>query len=120
MQLDNAYEAFNLKHIAMYEYKMDESIIEMISFKVTAVGQIEHPELAKTIPVKKNEVRHRDVHFEEIGTVPCKIVSRSNMPINELINGPLIIEEDGSTTLVEPGTNIIRNEYDVLIIEVAK
>jgi N-methylhydantoinase A/oxoprolinase/acetone carboxylase beta subunit len=42
------------------------------------------------------------------------------MPINELINGPLIIEEDGSTTLVEPGTNIIRNEYDVLIIEVAK
>ena len=120
MQLDNAYEAFNLKHIAMYEYKMDESIIEMISFKVTAVGQIEHPELAKTIPAEKNEVRHRDVHFDEIGTVSCKIVSRSNMPINELIDGPLIIEEDGSTTLVEPGTNIIRNEYDVLIIEVAK
>lgn len=42
------------------------------------------------------------------------------MPINVTLDGPMIIEEDGSTTLVEPGAKVTRNEYDILTLEVPK
>jgi hypothetical protein len=40
------------------------------------------------------------------------------MPVNEVIVGPLLVEEAGSTTLVEPGMTAVRNEQDILILEV--
>jgi N-methylhydantoinase A/oxoprolinase/acetone carboxylase beta subunit len=40
------------------------------------------------------------------------------MPVNQRMTGPMIVEEEGSTTVVEPGMAVTRNEYDILILEV--
>lgn len=119
-QLNKAYESFNRKHIAMYEYSMNEAVIEMISFKVAAIGLIQHPKLATISETEKQVTETRSVHFELVGTVTCVVIRRQSMPINVTLGGPMIIEEDGSTTLVEPGAKVTRNEYDILTLEVPK
>lgn len=116
-QLEAAYLAFNRQHEAMYKYSMNAEVIEMISFKVTAIGPISHPTLPRARTVGEDVTRSRIVVFEEYGAVPCAIKRRSSMSINQPFDGPLIIEEDGSTTLVEPEMTVVRNEQDILILE---
>ena len=117
-QLERAYKAFDEKHKTMYDYVIKDSIIEMISFLVTAIGEIPHPALAKVSGDDSDTARERLVHFAGLGSVSTKLIRRSAMPVNEVIVGPLLVEEAGSTTLVEPGMTAVRNEQDILILEV--
>lgn len=117
-QLNAAYEAFHRLHEAMYGYRIPGAVIELISFKVTAIGAIPKPQLGTVKSVTPEPVRERQVYFAGHGFVPCRIMRRVALPIGERLAGPLIVEEDGSTTLVEPGMNLTRNEYDVLVVAV--
>ena len=117
-QLERAYRAFNDEHESMYDYVIKDAIIEMISFRVTAIGAIPHPELARVSVNEPDVGRVRDVYFAEHGPVETKLIRRLAMPIDDVIEGPVIIEEDGSTTVVEPGMTVRRSEQDVLIVEV--
>ena len=117
-QLERAYKAFNEAHQSMYDYVIRDSIIEMISFRVTAIGPIPHPALAKVSAGPAENDRSRLVPFAGTGSIDTRLIRRPSMPVGESIPGPVIIEEAGSTTLVEPGMTILRTEEDVLIVEV--
>ena len=118
LQLQQAFEAFHTQHQTMYDYHMDAEVIEMISFKVTAVGAIPRPRLAE-VPVTSDPVTDRRmVTFGDTGAVECPIIRRPTMPIGESMAGPLIIEEDGSTSVVEPGMHVTRTANDILIVGV--
>ena len=117
-QLDATYEAFHQMHAATYGYRIPGAVVELISFKVTAVGVIPKPRLATVQTVSSEAPRERSVYFAGHGFVPCRIVRRRALPIGEWLAGPLIIEEEGSTTLVEPGMHIVHNEYDVLVLTI--
>jgi N-methylhydantoinase A len=119
-QLERAYRAFNEEHESMYDYVIKDAIIEMISFRVTAVGAIPHPELARVSGGEPDVGRTRDVHFAGHGQVETKLIRRLSMPVDEVIDGPVIIEEDGSTTVVEPDMTVRRTEQDILIVEVSR
>lgn len=118
-QLERAYRAFNDKHQSMYDYVIKDAVIEMISFRVTAIGSIPHPALATVSVDESDRGRTRDVYFVDNGSVPTELIRRPRMPIDVPIDGPVIIEEDGSTTLVEPGTTVRRTAQDILIVEVS-
>jgi len=117
-QLQAAYSAFHAKHHSMYEYTMDDAVIEMVSFKVTAIGPIAHPQISNAAAAEGEAPTVRDVVFGADGPVPCTIIRRRSMPVNQRMTGPMIVEEEGSTTVVEPGMAVTRNEYDILILEV--
>jgi N-methylhydantoinase A len=117
-QLQEAYSAFHAKHHSMYEYTMDDAVIEMVSFKVTAIGPIAHPQISNAAAAEGEAPTVRDVVFGAEGPVPCTIIRRKSMPVNQRMTGPMIVEEEGSTTVVEPGMTVTRNEYDILILEV--
>ena len=118
-QLERAYKAFNDQHENMYEYVIKDAIIEMISFRVTAIGTTPHPALATVSVDAPDTGRSRDVYFVDHGSVGTKLIRRPAMPVDEVIKGPVIVEEDGSTTLVEPGMTVRRTEKDILIMEVS-
>ncbi len=117
-QLERAYEAFNAEHQKMYDYVIKDAIIEMISFRVTAVGAIPHPALARVSVDRPDTGRCREVYFAGEGEVPTRLVRRPLMPVDETIPGPVIVEEEGATTIVEPHMTIRRTDRDVLIVEV--
>lgn len=116
-QLDRAYAAFNAEHESMYDYVIRDAVIEMISFRVTAVGAIPHPELARAVPAGSDDHRHREVFFSGAGRAETRLVRRASMPVDEVIDGPVIVTEDGSTTVVEPGMTVRRTDRDVLVLE---
>lgn len=116
-QLDRAYAAFNAEHESMYDYVIRDAVIEMISFRVTAVGAIPHPELARAAPVGLDDHRHREVFFSGAGRAETRLVRRASLPVDEVIDGPVIVTEDGSTTVVEPGMTVRRTDRDVLVLE---
>ncbi|MCY4632633.1 MAG: hydantoinase/oxoprolinase family protein [bacterium] len=117
-QLERAYQAFGDRHRAMYEYVIADAVIEMISFRVSAIGAIPHPHLARVQPTAGHLETSRQVHFGAGGLVDCRVLHRRAMPIDEVLEGPLIISEEGSTTLLEPGMRVRRSAEDVLIVEV--
>jgi N-methylhydantoinase A len=117
-QLERAYAAFNDAHRSMYDYVIKGALIEMTSFRVTAIGAIPHPQLARVGAVERDRARSRDVFFAGHGRVPTTLVRRPRMPVDEVIAGPAIIEEAGSTTVVEPGMTVRRTDQDILIVEV--
>lgn len=118
-QLAATYEAFHQMHEATYGYRIPGAVVELISFKVTAIGVIPKPRLATVQTVSPEAPRERPVYFAGHGFVPCRLMRRAALPIDEALTGPLIVEEAGSTTLVEPGMQIVRNAYDVLILTVS-
>ena len=118
-QLQRAYEAFHERHRAMYEYVIADAVIEMVSFRVSAIGAIPHPRLARVEPEAGHPESSRQVHFGGEGLVGCRVLHRRAMPVDDVLEGPLIIAEEGSTTLVEPGMRVRRTPEDVLIVEVS-
>jgi N-methylhydantoinase A len=114
----DAYEAFHRMHEAMYGYRIPTAVIELISFKVTVVGSIPKPQLGAIQSVTEEPYRERPVHFFGHGLVPCRLIRRTALPVGKRLEGPLIVEEEGSTTLVEPGMHLIRTEHDILLLEV--
>ena len=118
-QLELAYQAFHDRHRAMYEYVIADAVIEMISFRVSAIGAIPHPRLARVQVETGHPEMSRQVHFGGVGQVDCRVMHRRAVPIDETLEGPLIVSEEGSTTLIEPGMRVRRSAEDVLIVEVS-
>ncbi len=118
-QLQRAYAAFSDRHRQMYEYVIADAVVEMVSFRVSAVGAIPHPRLAQVRPESGHPESSRPVYFAEAGMVDCRVLHRRALPILAEIDGPLIVAEEGSTTLVAPGMRIRRTPEDVLIVELS-
>jgi N-methylhydantoinase A/oxoprolinase/acetone carboxylase beta subunit len=91
-------------------------VVELISFKVTAIGRREPLDLARAAAGSQRELGTRDVFFRGLGFVPTSIVHRSALQPGDALEGPAVIEEEGSTTLVEPGMTVEQTENGSLLI----
>ena len=102
--LQTAYDAFTRVHEEKYGYTIADEIIELVSFRVTASGHRPSPRLSVT-PERDSDARRpdRQVHFRGHGFVNATVWRRYALEPGTEIDGPCILEEPGSTTLVEPG-----------------
>jgi N-methylhydantoinase A len=116
--LARAYETFHREHKALYGYDIPTMPIELVNFKVTAVGAIPRPQIGTVQSVDAVPAGERLVYFAGAGLVPCQVVRRSALAVGERVAGPLIVEEEGSTTVVEPGMHLTRTEHDILLLDV--
>ena len=91
-------------------------MIELLSFKVTAIGQRPEPALRPAEPGSGRERAERDVYFRGRGFVPALVVHRLDLHPGEVLDGPAVIEEDGSTTLVGPDMSVERAGDGSLVI----
>ena len=55
--------------------------------------------------------------FEGHGAVMAKVFDRAKLLAGNVINGPAIIEEVASTTVVEPGDAVTVNRYGHLVMK---
>lgn len=113
-----AFAEFEKLHTAMYGYAMAHEIIELISFKVTAIGQRPKPNIVQaTRHMPTREAHDASVYFREGGFMPTTIVHRDALPGGDMRQGPAIVVEEGSTILVEPGMWVKRTDDGLLIID---
>jgi N-methylhydantoinase A len=125
--LRNAFSSFETIHAERYGYAIEGEEIELVAFHVTVTGRRSAPRLVvRDESGSGNEPASRLVHFRGKGTpgdwglghVPTAIYRRYDVRPGTRLVGPCILEEPGSTTLVEPGMSVEVLPDGQLLIEI--
>jgi N-methylhydantoinase A len=99
-------ERFNNLHEIRYGHAFGHALPEIVSLRLHVFGLYPKPELGLAISTRrtstKEEFTLRSVYFEDAGFVDCKIYRREMLTSESMIQGPAVIEEVSSTTVVYP------------------
>ena len=108
---------------ALYGRTDDDNPVELVSIRVQASTEavpVRPPQLAAAAG-PANPSRHRDVYHPSTGAMRRAAVHvRSDLGVGATIEGPAIIEERESTTVIGEGDRLTVNEIGCLVIEVAQ
>jgi len=117
--LEQMIEKFHAEHEKLYGYYNPNKRIQMVNYRVSAVGAIDKPNLvAKAIdpdakPPQPAEVR--SVLFEgEKTRKSTNVYQRTEIAAGCTIQGPAIIEQMDSTTIIPPRWQAYIDEYSNL------
>jgi N-methylhydantoinase A len=118
--LSDIIERFHDEHEKTYNFRIDDSLTEIVNLHLTAFGKVEKPELKK-LDVLSNDPNDalkevRKVVFEEVGEIDTNVYLRDNLSPEMVIEGPAIIEEVTTSTIVYPGMQLSVDAYGNLLI----
>jgi len=115
---------FEDAHRRLYGFTADGEAVQFVTFRIEAAGLV--PKAAFTAkPAAGADAsgalrEHRQVWFPESGGfVSCPVYERERLWHGNCFEGPAIIEQMDSTTVVLPGMTARIDAYDNLILEVA-
>jgi N-methylhydantoinase A len=110
-------EAFHAAHRKTFGYNYaGQQKVELVNFCVSGFGLIERPSIAK-LAGGSGAPPHtmRDVYFD--GSFrPTPVYQRAALAAGFILEGPAVIEEFGSTTVVFPGQNLTVDPHGILIV----
>jgi N-methylhydantoinase A len=112
--LADAVATFHAEHERAYNYRRDGSPVEIYRLSLRAIGVTPKPEL------KRHELNGgrispagtRPVNFDANGaSLETPVYARAELPAGARIEGPAVIEQLDSTTLVPPGWHAEVDEW---------
>jgi len=112
---------FDEAHELRYSHSAPEESADIVSLRVSAIGRLGKPQFAqiavgeKTAPANARR-GSRSVIFEGTGSVEAAVYDRTELLQGNVIDGPAIIEEAASTTVVEPGDTVMVNAFGHLVM----
>src|SRR5262249_16768720 len=96
-------EAFHRTHEQRYGYRLEDDI-EIVTVRVVSIGEIDKPKIAPwpaTGSLTQASTGSRRVRFAGV-ELNTPVYSRDRLPAGANVQGPSIIEEMGSVTVVPP------------------
>lgn len=115
---------FDLLYDIRYGHSFPDTKAEIVSIRLEAYGILPKPDLNSMIldgeKGKKDLPVERDVYFPDVGFAKCKVYRRANLSVGDEIEGPAIVEEPASTTLVYPGDLLTADRMGNLVITVGE
>ncbi len=120
--LAEAVRSFHQIHFQRYAYGSEDEPVQFVNLRVTAVGKNPRVSL-EAEGSTPNDGRsglkgRRRVHLDGVGSVEAPIYERNRLSPGAKIEGPAIIEEEISGTLVLPGTIACIDQFRNLIVKV--
>jgi N-methylhydantoinase A len=103
-----------------YSYTLDKPL-EVIGFHLIGIGEvpkIHFPELPASQDVASALKGQRTVDFDVGGIQLAKIYDRAKLRPGMTFQGPAVIEEVGSATLVLPGNQVSLDRFGNIYIEI--
>ncbi len=119
----DAVNAFHADHDREYAFRRDDTPVELFRLSLTAIGTVAKAELMRhaTNGAKAVAEGARMVDFDEVeGAVETPIYSHDALPAGAVIEGPAIIEQLDSTTVIPPGVRAEVDEWLNVRIHVAE
>jgi N-methylhydantoinase A len=114
-------EAFNAAHLKTFGYNYaGQQKVELVNFTVSGFGMIDRPSIPElesdgAVPVHGS----RPVWFSgAFRTTP--VYQRAALPAGLRIEGPAVVEEFGSTSVVFPGQTLDVDRHGILIVRPAR
>jgi N-methylhydantoinase A len=111
-------EAFHAAHLKAFGYNYaGRQKVEIVNLCVSGFGVIERPSIPKLDSASGNPPEHgkRPVYFGG-GFQDTVIYDRSQLPAGFQLDGPAIVQEFGSTTVVFPGQWLEVEAHGILIV----
>jgi N-methylhydantoinase A len=109
-------ETFHNQHEARFGFRLADHM-EIVNFLVTGTartGQLQFPLLAEaTAPAEP--VSHRPVWFGE-GWIDAPVYTRESLRAGHAIQGPALVEENASVTVLDPDKTLTVDRYGNLMI----
>lgn len=109
--------AFRSEHERVYGYAPDAPA-QVVTFRVTARARMETPPLNETEPqaTTPDQQGRRRVYFKDRGFVDCPVHRRAALRPGMAIDGPAIIEQMDSTTVLLPGQRAEADAGNCLVL----
>ncbi|MGQ9679241.1 MAG: hydantoinase/oxoprolinase family protein [Candidatus Bathyarchaeia archaeon] len=117
--LNSAVLNFHSKHRDVYGYSMMSERVEVVSIRVRAIGEVPKPFLQKTSTIRQAPRKElRRVFFEDLKSwVETPVYDRDRLTPGFQINGPAIVEQYDSTSVIYPDWSGTVDGYCNLILE---
>ncbi len=93
---------FESEYTKRYGHSSRNVPIDLVNLRVVVTGVTDKPAMQDMQAANSAEPETRDVNFDGKNFVPCAIWQRDRLSMGVHINGPAIIEESASTTVVGP------------------
>ncbi len=103
--LEHLVAGFHEQHQVAYGYDMREQLVEVVTLRLVVTVAHVAPlqrETQGTGHLAQARCEERLVWFPETGFVPTPIYERARLPIDADVQGPCIIEQMDTTTVVPP------------------
>jgi N-methylhydantoinase A len=118
VEISAMLETFHNQHEARFGFRLADHM-EIVNFLVTGTartGQLQFPLLAEaTGPAEP--VSHRPVWFGE-GWIHAPVYAREALRAGHAIQGPALVEENASVTVLDPDKSLTVDRYGNLMISV--
>ena len=113
--------AFHAAHERAYTFCLLDTPAEMVTFHLTTeldAPQVELPELSVASSPDAARRGQRDVFFGELGqSLPTPVFDRDLLPAGTRLEGPVLVQEETTTTLALPGQVLNVERHGLLLIE---
>jgi N-methylhydantoinase A len=121
--IDEVERAFHDAHLRIFAYSSVDEQIEFVNLRVVVVGKtppVHFPRQESAGPDARPALKsYRKVMFEGLGWVDTPIYERDLLRAGNVVEGPAVIEETVSNTLVLPGSSATVDPYGNLIVKFA-
>ena len=111
---------FHQLHQRIYEYSSVDEAVEFVNLRVTAIGRVPPISLAAGEPAGTDASAAlkgvRPVYFFGAGFVECPVYDRARLRPGNVVEGPCLVEEIASTTVITPGARGMVDEYGNIIV----
>ena len=110
---------FHGEHQRLFAHSAEDDPVEFVSLRMVATGSVDAPTFRKQPALRTpvSQADTRDVYFEEAnGFTACPIYQRQNLYPGAEFQGPAIIEQLDTTTVVHPGQTVSVDDWGSLII----
>jgi N-methylhydantoinase A len=120
VSISDLVEAFHREHKREYNFRRDETPVSLYRLNLKATGIVPKAELPKHEPtgVVPDPRSRRPVWFGPDAPHDTPIYARADLPAGFAFEGPAIIDQLDSTTVVPPGTKAEVDQYLNIIIRV--
>ncbi|WP_020007708.1 hydantoinase/oxoprolinase family protein [Salinicoccus albus] len=116
--------SFHEMHEFTYSFRLENTGVEIVNMHLTSIGKIDRPKLKqlenKGIELKDTIKEVRDVYFKNNGWSKTNIYNRELLEEGHMIEGPAVIEERTTSTIILDNQQARIDEYGniILIVEV--
>src|ERR1700754_2680568 len=117
--LDKAVERFHQEHEREFSYRRDDAPVELYRLQLVATGATEEVKLPRQEPGGElpEPAERREVYFDG-EAVDTPVYAREDLPAGVKFEGPAVIYQLDTTTLVPPGVKAEVDEWLNIRMEV--
>lgn len=112
---------FHTQHREIYGHSSDEESVEIVSYRIRAVIAMPQYQPSSTMTQTASEratISQRLVYFDPAsGFIQTPIYRRAGLGQSDLIEGPAVIEQEDTTTVIPPGWVASLDEFGTLVMK---